>query len=47
MTDHQPAIEEGPTPARVAAAALSVALTALVLRFLNRVLGVRQPFWRG
>jgi CBS-domain-containing membrane protein len=87
LTDHRPAIEEGLTSARVAAAALSVALTALVLRLidsphppagattlivslglltstsellaiaagvvlvtvlsvaLNRVLGVRQPFW--
>jgi CBS-domain-containing membrane protein len=87
LTDHAPVIQEGLTPARVAAAALSVALTALVLRLLdcahppagattlivslglltstgellaiaagvilvtvlavalNRVLGVRQPFW--
>jgi CBS-domain-containing membrane protein len=87
LTDHPPVIQEGLTPARVAAAALSVAFTALVLRLLscphppagattlivslglltstgellaiaagvvlvtvlavalNRVLGVRQPFW--
>jgi CBS-domain-containing membrane protein len=34
LTDHAPVIQEGITGARVAAAAMSVALTALVLRLL-------------
>ncbi|MBB4912732.1 HPP family protein [Actinophytocola algeriensis] len=35
LTDHPPVIQEGLTPARIGAAALSVALTALVLRLLS------------
>jgi len=36
LTEHPPVLQEGVTGARVGAAALSVALTALVLRLLDR-----------
>lgn len=36
LTDHQPVIEEGISVARVGAAAVSVAVTVLVLRLLDR-----------